>query len=156
MNPELENELELEAARLLRGLPDLAAPVGFVARTMSALERPARRGMKPWSKWPVAGRIAFLALALAAAAAGFEAWRVIEPGLWAGAARLLAPVGLGVSCFWNVLSALTGALALALEKMGKGFLLACLVAGAGACFLCAGFGTVLVRLAQSRPVKNTL
>jgi hypothetical protein len=36
-----------------------------------------------------------------------------------------------VKCFWTFLSALAGAVALAVEHLGKGFMLACLVAAAG-------------------------
>jgi hypothetical protein len=42
------------------------------------------------------------------------------------------------------------------EHLGKGFLLAGLVAGAGAWALCAGLGTVLFRLVWARPGTSQL
>src|SRR5580658_9684453 len=147
MNPEMEEGLETEIGRVLRSLPDLAAPPGFLAQTMSALEQPAPRRVMPWAKWTVSGRIAFLVFALSAVAAAFVGLTVVEPGLLAGASRHMAPVAKGVACLWSVLSALAGAVVLAVEHLGKGFMLACLVAAAGACATCAGFGTIFVRLA---------
>jgi hypothetical protein len=156
MNPEMEKELETEIGKALQGLPDLAAPPGFLARTMGALEQPAPWRMRPWAGWPLSARIAFLVFALAAVAGFFAEGRAIEPGLLAGAWHRVAPVAVGVACFWNVLCGLTGALALAVQHLGKGFMLACLAAAAGACAFCAGFGTIFVRLALTRPGKNQL
>jgi hypothetical protein len=110
----------------------------------------------PWTKWPLFGRIAFLVFALAAVAAGFVELSAVGPGLLAAASRRVAPVGAGVASFWNVISALTGAVALAAEHLGKGFMLACLVAVAAAWAVCAGFGTILVRLALAKPGKSLL
>jgi hypothetical protein len=154
MNPELEKELETEIGRALRGLPDLAAPPGLLTRTMAALERPAPWYARSWTKWPLPVRIAFLVLALTAVAAAGVGWHAVEPGLLATASRHLAPATAGVSCFWKALIALAGALVLAVEHLGKGFMLACLVAAAVACAVCAGFGTMFVRLALARPGRN--
>jgi hypothetical protein len=74
----------------------------------------------------------------------------------AAAYRCVAPVISGVKCFWDVLGALAAAVALAAEHLGKWFMLACLVAAAGACAVCAGFGTVFVRFALARPGRITL
>jgi hypothetical protein len=156
MNPELEKELEMEIGRALRGLPDLAAPPGLLTRTMTALEHPAPWHARAWTKWPVPARIAFLVLALAAVAAAIMGWRAVEPGLLAAASRHLAPVAGGVSSFWKVLSALAGAVALTAQHLGKGFMLACLVAAMGAWAFCAGLGTILVRFAFARPGRNLL
>jgi hypothetical protein len=156
MNPQQEQELETEIGRALHGLPDLAAPAGLLTRTMSALQQPASRHVRPWNKWPVSVRIAFFVLALALVAAAVVGWRVGEPGLMAAAYRCLAPAASGVKCFWDVLGALAGAVALEAQRLGKVFMLACLVAAAGACAACAGFGTVFVRLALARPGRITL
>ena len=156
MNPEMEKELETEIGAALQGLPDLAAPPGFLARTMNALEQPAPRLMRPWTQWPLSGRLAFLVLALAAVAGVVVEWGAVEPALLAGASRRLASAAASVECFWNALSALTGALALAAEHMGWQFMLACLAAAAGACAVCAGFGTIFMRLALAGPGKNPL
>jgi hypothetical protein len=154
MKDDLEKELETEIGRALRGLPDLAAPPGLLTQTMRALEKPAPRRVQPWTTWPVSARIAFFVLALAAMAAGVVGLRAVEPGLLAAASRFLAPAVAGVACFWSVLSALTGAVALAAEHLGKGFMLACLVLAAGACATCVGLGTVFVRLAWPRPERS--
>jgi hypothetical protein len=156
MNPKLEQELETQIGRALQGQPDLAAPPGFLTRTMAALEHPAPRHLRTWTKWPVSVRIAFFAVGLAAVAAVVVGWREEEPGLLAAAIRSLTPVAAGAKSLWNVLGALGNAVALAAEHLGKGFMLACLVAAAGACAVCAGFGTIFVRFALARPGRNSL
>ncbi len=156
MNPEMENELETEIAGALQGLPDLAAPPGLLTRTMLALEQPVPWHARPWIKWPVSARIAFLVFVLAAVAAVLVEWRLIEPALRAAACRRLAPALANARSFWNLLCALAGAVVLAIEQLDKVYMLACLGAAAGACALCAGFGTILVRLTRARPESNQL
>jgi len=156
MNTEMEKELETEISQALQGLPDLAAPPGFLARTMGALERPAPWQLQPWPRWPLFARFAFLVVALAVLALAVAGWRAFEPGLLARTSHRLAPAAAGFASFWNVLSGLAGALTLAVEQLGKGFMLACLVVAAGACAVCAGFGTIFVRLALASPSKNQL
>jgi hypothetical protein len=156
MNSDMEKELETEISGVLQELPNLAAPPGFLARTMTALEQPASRRLRPWTQWPMSGRLVFLVLALAVVAGVVVQWEAVEPGLLAGASRRLAPAAAGLKCFWNALAALTGALALAVEHLGWGFMPACLAAAAGVCAVCAGLGAILTRLALARPEKRPL
>ena len=156
MNHDMEQELEREISRALQGLPDLAAPAGLLQRTMRALENPAPWYRRSWNKWPVSVRIAFFVVALAVLAAVVMGWRAFEPGLLAAACRVLAPAVSGVKCGWNLLGALGGAAALAAEHLSKGFMLGCLAAAAGACAVCAGFGTIFVRLTFAKPGSNQL
>jgi hypothetical protein len=156
VNPELEQELEREISRVLQGLPELAAPRGFAARTMSALERPAPRRLRSWATWPMAVRIAFLSVALAGVVVAVVEWRAVEPGLLAAAYHSLAPVLSGVKCLGNVLTALAGAVPLCVEHLGKGFILAAAVAALFASAVCAGFGTLFVRFALTRSVRSQL
>jgi hypothetical protein len=156
MNPEMEKELEIEISRALHGLPDLAAPPGLLRRTMATLEQPAPRPARSWASWPPPVRIAVFVFAIAAVAAAIVSWGAFVPVLAATATHHLAPAAAAVSGFWKFLSAIGGALMLAVEHLGKGFMLACLVAAAGACALCAGLGTVFVRLAAARPGRNSL
>jgi hypothetical protein len=154
MKPELEQELETQIGRALQGLPDLAAPPGLLARTMSALEKPAPWFARPWTKWPVSIRVAFFFTALAAVVLAVVGWGAIEPGLFASVARSLAPAVAGVKCCWDVLGALAGAATLSVEHLGKVFMWVCLLAAAGACALCAGFGTIFICLALARPGRS--
>jgi membrane protein implicated in regulation of membrane protease activity len=156
MNPRMEKELETQIGLALQALPDLAAPPGLLARTMSALEQPVPWPARPWAKWPASARIAFFIFALAAVAAAFVAWRALEPGLLAAVSRRLAPAASDVKCLWNIFGALAGAVVLVVEHLGNGFMLACLAVVAAACAVCAGFGTIFVRLALARPGRNQL
>ena len=156
MNTELDKELETEISQALQGLPNLAAPPGFLRRTMGALEQPSPWRLQPWTGWPLAARVAFLVFAVAVVGVAIAGLRVVEPGLLAGASRRLAPLVAGVASLWNAVSALAGALALAVEQLGKGFVLACFVAAAGACAACAGFGTIFVRVVLGRSEKTQL
>ena len=156
MNPEMEKELETEIASALEGLPDLAAPRGLLKRTMNALEQPVPWHVRPWTKWPLSVRIAFFVFVLAAVTAACVGWRAVEPALLAAASRRLAPALADARCFWNLLGAFARALVLAFEQLGQAFMLACLGAAAGACAVCAGFGTILVRLTRAGPESNQL
>jgi hypothetical protein len=156
MNPKLEQELEEQISRALRGWPDLAAPPGFLARTMNALERPALSHARTWNKWPVPVQIAFFFAALATVVVVVTGWHAVEPGLLAAAYRVVGPALSGVRCFWNVLGALGGAVALGVEHLNRGFLVVCVVAALSASALCAGFGTIFVRLALARPRSSSL
>jgi hypothetical protein len=151
MNPDLEKELERDISRVLQGLPDLAAPAGLLTRTMTALEQPAHRHGRSWTKWPLSLRIGFLGCGLAGVAAIIVGSGAAEPGLASAASHYTAPLAVTLSCSWKAVNALAGAGLLAVEHLGKGILLACLVAGAGAWVFCAGLGTVLFRLAWVKP-----
>src|SRR5271163_463067 len=98
MNPEREGELEKEISKALQGLPDLAAPPGFLARTMSALEQPAPQRVRTWSDWPMSVKAAFFFMALAAVAAVVMGWSALEPGLFAATYRSLAPAVASLKC----------------------------------------------------------
>ncbi len=156
MNSDLDQELEQEISRELQGLPDLAAPPGLLTRTMKAVERPAPWHKRSWNQWPVSVRTAFIVFALAAVLAAVLGWRAVEPGVLAAASRRFAPAAAGVECLWNFLSAVAGAMALAVEYLGKGFMLACLAAVAVACATCAGLGAIFVRLALARPGRTPI
>ncbi len=156
MNPELETELEAQISRVLQELPDLAAPPGLLARTMTALEKPAPWHARSWTRWPAPVRIAFLACGLAVAAAVILGWRAAEPDLLAAASHHLAPITGGLLCFCKALNALAGAAVLSVEHLGKGFMLIWIMAAAAAWAVCAGLGTMLVHLTLSRPERSQL
>ncbi|HEY3863616.1 MAG TPA: hypothetical protein VGO59_17210 [Verrucomicrobiae bacterium] len=145
---------ETEIGRILRSLPDLPAPAGFLERTLAAVERPAAQGIQPWAKWPAGWRIAFVLLALAGVAGAAIGWKTVEPGLLASAGHWLAPWKSRAASGWNVLTGLGSAAAAAARQLGTGFMLACLAAPVAACAVCAGFGTIFVRFAMARPRRN--
>jgi len=154
MNEGREKEVELAIQQALQGLPNLAAPSGFLARTMAAIERPAARVNRSWATWPLAARIGFVVLALAVASGTVWALRAIEPSVLSGISRLLSPAIASVACFWNFIRALSEAVTLAVQQLGLRFMLACFAAAAVACAICAGFGTIFVRLALAKPGKS--
>jgi hypothetical protein len=155
MNPELEKELEAEISSALRGLPELAAPPGLLARTMSAIERSAvRAGL--WNQWPVPLRVGFIVAGFSVLVGAVFGWRAIGPGLFAAAWRDVAPAISSAQCAWSVLAALTGAAALAAGHLGKLFILVCVLAAVTASAFFGGFSTVLMRLALGRPRNSKL
>ena len=156
VNPELEQKLEKEISQALQGLPDLAAPSGFLARTMRALEKPAPWYASSWSQCPLLLRVAFFSMTCGVVAAAVVGWDAIEPGLLAAISHGLAPAVSGVKCFWDVVCALAGAAALTAQHLGKIYILAGVVAVLGAAGACAGFGTFFIRLASPRPGRNQL
>src|SRR5215469_8424689 len=66
MNSDNQEQFEIEIARELRALPDLAAPSTLAPRVMAAIERRAGAPWftRAWPEWPVAAQAAsFLLLA---------------------------------------------------------------------------------------------
>jgi hypothetical protein len=154
MNGQHDHDLEQQIDRVFQGWPELAAPPTLLRRTMAALEKPAQIDDKSWNKWPIAGRIGFLALAAIALAAVVVGWRSGAPGLLALAQHSLAPFASGLKCMWDVMVALTSTAAVLAEHLGRWFILAVVVSLASGCAVCAGCGTIFVRLALARPVKS--
>jgi hypothetical protein len=71
MNDQDPTPLEARMTRLLRQLPDRRAPAGLEARVLAEI---SRRAALPWWRasfvyWPLAARMAFLAISVAAAGA---------------------------------------------------------------------------------------
>jgi len=155
MNPELDKQWETEIDRLLKDLPDLAAPADLIPRTMNAIARPAAPWhARPWYAWPAGLRAAYLVLTLGALAAAFSGWREVEPGLFGTMVARLADWRAGLECLWTAMGALAGAVALVLDHLGKGVILPCVLVVVLAYAACVGFGTVFVRLALSGFRKN--
>ncbi len=149
MIPDFDSELEARIDRLLKDLPDLAAPPGLLARTMNALARPAPppRHARPWTAWPAGWRVAFLVLTCGVLGAVFLAWRAAAPELAAVVLPRLSHWAAAAGSVWTALGALAGAIPLVARHFGNGFLLACLAVGTIAYAACIGFGTLLVRFA---------
>jgi hypothetical protein len=158
MIPPSDPKWEAQIDRLLKDLPDLAAPPGLVARTMNALAQPvpARWGARPWQAWPAGWRMAFLVLTSCALAVVFTGWRMAVPGVEAAALPWLSRWAADAKCLWNTLAALTGAVPLVVQHLGAGFTLACLLVGAAAYAICIGFGTLIVRFACAPAGKYRL
>ncbi|HUD48782.1 MAG TPA: hypothetical protein VMR33_18255 [Candidatus Baltobacteraceae bacterium] len=151
MNPEFDKQLEAEIDRALKDLPDLAAPPNLLPRTLSLIARPAAPWhARPWSAWPVGLRAAYLVVTLGAVAAAIPGWRAVGPRLLAPIVGRLAHWRAGVECLWNAVGALTGAVALILDRAGKGIILPCILVVVLAYAACVGFGTVFVRLSMSK------
>jgi hypothetical protein len=158
MTPPFDPKLEAQIDRLLKDLPDLAAPPGLAARTMNALAQPApaRWQASPWQRWPAGWRIAFLVLTSCALAAVFLGWRMAVPGMESLALPWFSRWGADAQCVWNTLAALAVAVALVVRHFGNGFALACLLVGAIAYAVCIGFGTLIIRFAFAPAGKYRL
>lgn len=151
MNLDAEKQLETEITKALEGLPDLAAPSDFAARTMTALCSAAPRRFPIWSQWPLPLRIAFIIVAVAAVTGVFAELRLVQPELMTAISRHLHSTAAAIAGLEKMASALE----VGIERLGRIFIVACMVAAAGACAACAGFGTIFVRL-LARPENNQL
>jgi hypothetical protein len=153
MNPDYDKRLEAEISRELKALPELAAPATLVNRVMTTIEQRARVPWyrRSWQMWPVALQAAALVVLLALfgglCLAGWELSQarattlaLYKAGEWFS--------GLGVII--NTFGVLANAVLLAVEKLGTGFIVACLVAVALGYALCVGLGTVYFRLALAK------
>ena len=127
MKMDFDPDLEREIDRLLKDLPELAAPPGLIARTLNAVARPAapRWLARPWSAWPFGWRLAFLILACGALAAVFFGWRTaVAPALASVTLPWLSHWTAGAASVWNTLGALLAAVALVVRHLGTGVALA--------------------------------
>ena len=153
MNPDYEQQLEAEIDRRLKRLRELQAPATLVSRVMSAIERPVLLPWyrQSWQMWPLPLRAASL-LALIAAFAGicFGSWELTQTESFVAATHTLGAWFTSASALFHALSALAGAVLVAVKSLGTGFLIACLLAGAMAYAMCLGLGTVYLRLAWPR------
>lgn len=157
MNSELDNQLEIETDRLLKDLPDLAAPSDFVLRTMNRIGHPASPWhSRPWFAWPAGLRVAYLVFEIAALAGAILGWRAVQPGLFGAFTTKFSRWTASAECLWNALNVLVGAVGLVVDHLGKGLVFSCLLAVVLAYAICIGFGTAFVRLVRAGPRKNQL
>jgi hypothetical protein len=153
MNSEHERELELEIDRELKCLPDLDAPSALVRRVMLAIEQrhSLRWYNQPWQNWPLALRIAALAL-LSAMFGGLcvASWQMTRAAGMSAAMQEVAGLFSGLTTIWNIISVLLGAVVLVAKHLGTWFMVG-VVAFAGLSYaLCVGLGTAWLRLAMAR------
>ena len=152
MDSDYEKRLEAEIERELSGLPDLTAPSTLVARVMRAVEGRASVSWyrRPWLAWPLTLRAASLT-ALLALFGGicFAGWEWSHAGPDFVSHRFSSWLS-GFGVLWNVVSALIGALGLALNQLGPVVLVAYLAALTFGCATCLGLGTLCLRLAVAQ------
>jgi len=159
MNSEFDNQFQLEAEtdRLLKDLPDLAAPPDLISRALNRISEPELSWpSRPWFAWPKGVRIAYVACALAALTAVMFGWRALEPEVSGTQPSWFSQWSSGAACLWNALGVLRGALILVIDHLGKGFVVSCVLAVVTAYALCIGFGTAFVRLTLAGPKKDHL
>ncbi len=150
MNQEPDPQLERWTHGNLRRLPELSAPPSLLPRVLAALQAEARLPWwrQSWWRWPLAAKVAALAVFLASATALSFLGASIQPAADSLSTALDERLGI-ISHLWIALAALGGALeTLLLSLAGNPWVLA---AGAGCTalyLLSIAAGTVLVRYAS--------
>ena len=153
MSSEYERQLEREIDRELKGLCDLEAPATLARRVMLAIEqrRALRWYTQPWQDWPLALRVAALAvLSIMFGGLCVASWQLTRA---AGVSVALQEVGglfSGLARIWNLVNVLFGAAVLVVKHLGTGFMIGCAFIGGIGYALCVGLGTACVRLAFAR------
>jgi len=101
--------------------------------------------------WPVPLRAASL-LALIAAFGGicFGSWELTQTESFLAATHTLGAWFTSASALIHALSALAGAVLVAVKSLGTGFLIACLLAAAMGYLVSLALGTVCLRLIRTR------
>jgi hypothetical protein len=159
MNPDYDKQLEVEISRELKALPELAAPAALVDRVMAAIEQRATVPWyrRSWQTWPAALQTASLVVLLALfGGLCLAGWELSQAE---AATRVVHRVGewfSGLSVIGNTLNVLANAAALAVKKLGTGFIIACLVLAGLGYALCVGLGTVYYQLAFARREESKL
>ena len=153
MDSEYEKGLAAEIDQELKNLPELQAPSTLIPRVSADIAQ--RRSVpwyrQPWPAWPVPMRAAALViLAGFFASLCLGAWRLPDTESYLAASRHAAGWFSGLTSLWNALNALIGALAQAVQLLGRGFLLGCLAAVSLAWAMCLGLGTACLRVALAR------
>ena len=153
MNSEYEKQLERSIDRVLKGLPELAAPPGLASRVMAAV---GRRAALPWYRqplemWPVALRVAAMVILLGSfGGLCIAAWQLTRAAGVTEATREIAQLFSIFTALWNALNVLLGAIVIIARHLGTAFILGSLAAiGLGYAF-CVGLGTAYVRFAITR------
>ncbi len=157
MDSEYQDTLAAEIERELKSLPELQAPATLIPRVRAAIARrqcvPWYR--QPWPAWPVPMRAAALVIL-----AGFfallclGAWKVPDTESYLAATRHATGWFSSLATLWNALNALVSTLAQAVQQLGRGFLLGCLVAVSLAWAMCLALGTACLRLTLARRQAN--
>jgi uncharacterized membrane protein len=159
MNPDYDKRLEAEISRELKALPELAAPDTLVNRVMTALEQRARVPWyrRSWQTWPVALQTASLVVLLALfGGLCLAGWELSQAEAATLALHRVGAWFSGLSVIGNTFNVLVSAAALAVKKLGTGFIIACLVLAGLAYALCVGLGTVYFRLAFAKHWESKL
>jgi hypothetical protein len=153
MNPHQEKQLEAAIDRRLKALPELHAPRTLLPRVMTVIEQRAAVPWyrRAWQTWPLALQAGSLAALLA-----------MFGGLCIGGWQLTHSAGAGAATqeingwlaaanmVWRTLSVLGNAVVLAVQRLGTGFIVACVVLALVCYAVSLGLGTVSVRLALAR------
>jgi hypothetical protein len=160
MNSEYEKLLEAEITRALKALPPLDAPESLAGRVMNTL---ARRANAPWyqsswQSWPAALQWgSLLVLSIIFGAVCFSGWILSQTHTVALAASRVGDWTAVLAALHHTLSVLTGSVFVVLNRLGPGFVIACLGAVILGYTLCLALGTLYLRvaLAASEPFKKS-
>jgi hypothetical protein len=152
MNPDYEQRSSAEVDRLLKELPELAAPTTLSPRVMNAIHRqasPARRWS--WETWPRLWQAALL-VALLALFGGLclEASSLPHAPIVLAARHQVQTWATDVGAAWRIVITLLDAVALAVKHLGVRFLVIALTASGIAYAFCVGAGTFCVKYAFAR------
>ena len=153
MTPDYEKRLEAEVNRALKGLPDLEAPSTLARHVLATLEQRSAVAWyhRPWQFWPLALRVASLAVLLALfGGLSFGAWQLEAMHGYDLFAQELARWFAPLLTVCSAIVAVLGALGTAVKQLGMPVLIGGIAAMALAWAMCLGLGTLCVRLAFAK------
>ncbi len=159
MESDHNKRLETAITRELQKLPALIAPDALVSRVMAVL---AERALLPWYRrswqaWPVALKIASLAVMLALfGGLCFAGWKFAQAQSLAAQIQKIGEWFSAAGVVWNTLSVLAGALVLFVKQLGAAILIASLLVAVFSYAACIGLGTLFIRHAFVGRQENQL
>ena len=153
MSLERERELELEIDRELKMLADLEAPGTLSRRVLQEIKH--RRSLpwynQPWQNWPIALRVAVLALlGIMFGSLCVASWQLTRAAGVSAASQELGGLFSGVATVWNTINVLLNAVVVVFRHLGTTFMIGCIVIASLGYALCMALGTAWVRLAIAR------
>ena len=153
MNADYENRLEMQIDRMLKRLPDWAAPQTLLPRLMAEV---ARRSTLPWHRrswqtWPGTARgLLLIFLCALFGTLCFAGWFLPEAPVVQESMHEAFHWCSGLTALGNALSILVGVGVSMLKQISLIWILPCLVSLALGYAMCVGLSAVCVRWAFAR------
>lgn len=153
MNPNQDQQLESAISRELKALPELTVPKAVADRVMAAIA--CRAGVpwyrRSWEAWPLALRVASLAMLLALfGGLCFVAAEFPQSAMIGQAIQRAGQWFAGLNSLGTTLHILATSAELAIQKLGSALVIVVLVAAGLGYALCMGLGTLYFRMAFAK------
>jgi hypothetical protein len=159
MNSDHDQQLEQMISRELKSLPELDAPDSLTDRVLAAIERRVEVPWycRSWEAWPVALRLASLALMLMLfGGLCLAGWEMPQTEFIRQTAHRAGEWLSGFNTIESTLHILVESAGLVMKKLGAPFIVVALIAAGLGYAMFLGFGTACFRLVYAKNSSSHL